>query len=89
MVDGRAPYKQLHVVVPSVEIPAEVEVKLERAQNKFQERVMRLTTVGELTAELTAFPRVRPEIGRFCVALQGKPSAPAHAKFTVGRVFLR
>lgn len=88
-VDGTA-YTQLGFELSEVSKAEQVEVKLERASNEVQEVVQRFLEKGELKVDLSAYPRVRPEIARLCIMAIGQPTAskPSTATFVFKRAFL-
>ncbi len=88
-VDGKS-YAQLGFELAEVSKGAEVEVKLERGSNEIQEAVLRFLQKGETRIDLSAYPRVRPEISRLCLMAIGQPTATAAntAKFVFKSAFL-
>lgn len=68
VVDGRS-YENLRVRFSQVAKPQELQFKLEKKDNRFQDRALRFPTVGDVQIPLGNFPQVQSGIGRFCVVL--------------------
>jgi hypothetical protein len=89
-VDAKT-YSNLVIELPEVTRESEVDVKLERQDNKVQEVVQQYLKRGSLDIDLSNFPKVRSELARLCIMAIGRPGAPAptNAKFVVARAGLR
>jgi hypothetical protein len=67
-VDGR-PHENLKVRFSQIAKPQELQFKLEKKDNRFQDRALRIPVVGDVLIPVSNFPTVQGSIGRFCLVL--------------------
>ncbi|MBN2529924.1 MAG: hypothetical protein JXR76_26275 [Deltaproteobacteria bacterium] len=89
-VDGTR-HSELVLEFANVSEAAEVEVKLERENNKIQEAVLQYLKEGTIEIDLSTYPRVRSEIARVCIMALGRATAkkPTTVKFKLSKVFVK